>query len=138
MANAKAIAESMGIALQDILVLLNKGRTDCVRSIFNRVLKKAVSIYVSMRKVKRQNSKEPIWFNTGTTQDVQKQIKAYNKFTQSGNPHLLNEYKLLRRANRGLFRRMEINYYNKILYEPQSNGHSKPFYSFLNVKREDV
>ena len=82
----------------------------------------------------RRNPKEPLWSNGIARKRVRHQRKLYDAFKRTGIEQDRAKYKLAKRENKKVFRKMESGYYNRVLFTPLSNGHSKPFYLFYKRK----
>jgi len=65
---------------------------------------------------------------------VRQQRKLYDKSKKTGSDEDQNKYKLARRNNKRIFRKMEQEHYNRVLFEPLARGDSKPSYSFYKRK----
>ena len=75
-----------------------------------------------------------LWFNHLARKTVRKQRKLYDNYKRSLSDIDKAKYKQARRTNKKLFRKLERDYYNRVLYEPLIKGDSKPFYSFCKKK----
>ena len=101
--------------------------------VFEQKLQKAIELYVPVKRLHAPKPSEPLWFNTKARALVTKQRKLYNKYKKTGLIQHHDAYKLLRRENKKLFRKMESDFMFHTLYQPMQKGNSKPFYS--HVKR---
>ena len=136
---AKANFEAITLALEKTLskvssAIQNEENINTTWQIFETDLKEAVSNYVPKCTKKIRNKDEPVWFNDSARKCVRSQRKLYDKFKKSGLDTDLQQYKQARRQNKKLFRKMEYDHYDRILFKPLSLGDSKPFYSFYRRK----
>ena len=131
-ADTMAIRKFLLQALEDIKDAIKTGHNiDQLWNIFEKAVKSAVSDFVPKKTIKQRNNREPVWFNSQARKAVCKQRKLYNKFKKTHSPDLMAEYKIMRRENKKMFRKIEQDYYNRVLYEPLRAGISKPFFSFM-------
>lgn len=105
-----------------------------VWNIFEQDLKMAVDKHVPKIAIKPRNTREPLWFNKTARKLIKQQRRVYNKYKKSRLKCHLVDYKMLRRKNRKMFRQIEREYYDRVLYNPLTEGQSKPFYSFFKRK----
>ena len=135
-ADTDSISEVLLQSLNNIEDAVNSCRDiDYVWSLFENSIKSAVTDFVPRNIIKPRNNNEPIWFNSAARKAVCKQRKLYNRYKTSNSPNLFADYKKIRRENKKLLRKIESEYYNRVLFKPLSAGSSKPFYSFIRRKQ---
>lgn len=134
-ADFTAISDLLVDALSDIENAIdNKADINSVWQIFETTINLAVLKYVPKCIPKKRDCKEPMWFNNTARRAVKQQRKLYDKSKRTGLKEDHAKYKQTRRNNKKSFRKMEQDYYNRVLFEPLERGDSKPFYSFYKRK----
>ena len=134
-ADFAAISEALNYTLITTKqVIEEKQSINSVWNLFESDIKSAVNQFVPRCVAKSKNLNEPPWFNNHTRKAVRKQRNLYDKFKKTKLETDLVVYKAARRNNKKLFRKLEHDYFYKVLYEPLSSGNSKPFYKFYKRK----
>lgn len=134
-ADSTAIRELLTDSLTDIVQAIeSKTSINSVWQIFETSMNLAVNRFVPKCIPKKNDNREPIWFNNSARRAVKQQRKLYDRSKHTGLEVDFSKYKQTRRTNRKSFRKMEQEYYHRVLFEPLERGDSKPFYSFYRRK----
>lgn len=110
---------------------------DAVWKTFTRNLQICIEQHVPVKKIRPRNSHEPIWFNRSARKAVSKQRRLYNNYRKSKDIELFQKYKTLRRGNKKAFRKLELGYLSKNLYEPMRNGNTKAFFRYVKYQTQE-
>jgi hypothetical protein len=104
---------------------------DTVRNGFHQ----AVDKNVPSKTCRIKPPHEPFWFNLEAKKACTKQKRLYRSYKKYGDQAVLAGYKVLRKANKKLFRKLKSRYFENKLYDPLKDGDTKPFYRHIKNLR---
>ena len=111
---------------------------DLVWANFSSKMHQVIDDHVPTKQLKPRKQSQPVWFSPVARRACNKQRKLYTKYKKTGDISVLNRHKIARRENKKLFRELKKSYMVNRLFEPLSQGDSKPFYRYVKELKGNI